>query len=316
MSPSAVAKSLPLFTRHPANPIITVNQLPYQANAIFNPAAARVDGETVVLARVEDMRGISHLIATRSTDGATDWRFDADPFIAPDAAHPEELWGCEDPRITWLAELGQWAITYTAYSCNGPLVALALSPDLHSVTKHGPVTLPEDKDAALFPYRINGRWAMIHRPTPHDTANMWISYSPDLVHWGDHKVLLEARRGAWWDVKIGLGPQPIETAEGWLVCYHGVRLTSAGPIYRAGLVLLDLDDPCKVLRRTDKWVLGPAEPYELNGDVGNVVFPSGWVLDEKTGIVSLYYGAADMCIGLATAKLDGILAHLHKAPRG
>ena len=112
---------------------------------------------------------------------------------------------------------------------------------------------------------------------------MWLSYSPDLRHWGDHKLLLEARDGAWWDAgKIGLGPPPLETPEGWLVMYHGVRVTSDGPIYRAGLALLDLEDPGTVLHRTDEWVFGPETPDEITGDVGRVVFPCGWIHDPET----------------------------------
>ncbi len=308
-----------IFTRHPANPIITVDQLPYRANSVFNPGAGIVDGETLLLVRVEDLRGISHLLAARSRDGATGWRFDQAPLIAPEPdSHPEEIWGCEDPRLTWLPELDQWAIAYTAYSRRGPLVSLALSRDFTEVRKMGPVMPPEDKDAALFPRRIGGRWAMIHRPSPlRGLAHIWISYSPDLRHWGDHELLLEARDGAWWDAgKIGLGPPPLETADGWLVCYHGVHGTASGPIYRVGLALLDIDQPRKVLHRTDEWVLGPTAPYERAGDVNKVVFPTGWVLDPVTQLLSIYYGAGDSNIALVTAGLGDILALLRACPQG
>jgi predicted GH43/DUF377 family glycosyl hydrolase len=306
-----------IFTRHSANPIITVDQLPYRANSVFNPGAGLVDGQTLLLIRVEDLRGISHLQVARSNDGATGWQFDATPLIVPEPeTHPEEIWGCEDPRLTWLPELDQWAIAYTAYSRRGPLVSLALTLDFTEVKKLGPVMPPEDKDAALFPRRIDGRWAMIHRPSPlRGFAHMWISYSPDLHHWGDHELLLEARDGAWWDAgKIGLGPPPLETADGWLVCYHGVKGTASGPIYRVGLALLDLDEPRKVLRRTDEWVLAPTAPYERSGDVNKVVFPTGWVLDPTTQQLSIYYGAGDSVIALATASLDDILAMMRTVP--
>ena len=223
-------------------------QLPYRANSVFNPGAARVGDETVLLVRVEDLRGISHLVVARSADGVTDWRFDDEPLLAPRPEdHPEEVWGCEDPRLTWLPEREEWAIAYTAYSRRGPLVSLAMTRDFTEVRRLGPAMPPEDKDAALFPRRFDGRWAMIHRPSPlRGGAHMWISFSPDLRHWGDHSLVLEARDGAWWDAgKIGLGPPPLETPEGWLLCYHGVHLTSGGPIYRIGLALLDLDDPSR-----------------------------------------------------------------------
>ncbi len=308
-----------IFTRHPANPIITADSLPYRANSVFNPGAALVNGDTLLLIRVEDLRGISHLTVGRSQNGATGWRFDAQPLIVPEPdRHPEEIWGVEDPRLTWLPELEEWAITYTAYSRRGPLVSLALSKDFTEIRRMGPMMPPDDKDSALFPRRLDGRWAMIHRPAPaRGSANIWISYSPDLRHWGDHELLLEARDGAWWDAgKIGLGPPPLETPDGWLLCYHGVHMTSSGPIYRVGLALLDLDEPRKVLRRTDEWVLAPTAPYERSGDVNKVVFPTGWVLDDATGQLSIYYGAGDSVIALLTASLSDILAMMRKVPTG
>jgi predicted GH43/DUF377 family glycosyl hydrolase len=306
-----------LFRRSESNPILTIADLPYPANSIFNPGAARVGGETVLLARVEDLRGISHLHVARSDDGVTDWRFDAAPLLRSDEEHyPEEVWGCEDPRLTWLPELGEWVIAYTAYSRRGPIVSLATTRDFTSVRRLGPVMPPEDKDAALFPRRFDGRWAIIHRPSPlRGGAHMWISFSPDLRHWGDHTLLLEARDGAWWDAgKIGLGPPPLETAEGWLVLYHGVHATAGGPIYRAGLALLDLHDPRIVLRRTDEWVFGPVAPYEVIGDVGRVVFPCGWVVDEGADRLDVYYGAADSVIATATARLSDTLARVLASP--
>jgi predicted GH43/DUF377 family glycosyl hydrolase len=306
-----------LFTRHAANPIITAADLPWRANAVFNPGAGRVGDDTVLLLRVEDMRGISHLTVARSHDGIGDWRFDPYPLLeAQPNLYPEEVWGCEDPRLTWLPELEDWAIAYTAYSYRGPLVSLALTKDFHEVRRQGAVMPPEDKDAAIFPRRIGGRWAMLHRPQPlRGGAHIWISYSPDLRHWGDHGLLLEARDGAWWDAgKIGLGPPPLETPEGWLLCYHGVHTTAAGPIYRVGLALLDLDDPTIVLRRMDEWFMGPEMPYELFGDVDKVVFPNGWVHDPGTDVLSLYYGAGDKVIALATAKLRDVIAHVLASP--
>ncbi len=307
-----------LFTRVTDNPILTTAHLPYRANTVFNPGAARVDGEVLLLARVEDRRGISQLHVARSTDGVTGWTWDPEPLLVPDPdRHPEEIWGCEDPRLTWLPELGQWAIAYTAYSRRGPLVSLATTTDFRTVRRLGAVMPPEDKDAALFPRRIDGRWAMIHRPSPlRGNAHMWISYSPDLRHWGDHDLLLEARDGAWWDAgKIGLGPPPVETEHGWLTMYHGVHNTGDGPIYRVGFVLFDLDDPTIVLNRCDEWAFGPHERYEREGDVDKVVFPCGWVVDAERDEVLLYYGAADTSIGLATARLSEVLDHVRACPR-
>ncbi len=306
-----------LFTRSDVNPILTAADVPYAANSVFNPGAARLENETVLLLRIEDLRGISQLHVARSVDGVSDWRFDPEPLLRSDEdQHPEEIWGCEDPRLTWLPEREEWAIAYTAYSRRGPLVSLAVTKDFRTVRRLGPVMPPEDKDAALFPARFDGRWAMIHRPSPlRGGAHMWISFSPDLRHWGDHTLLLEARDGAWWDAgKIGLGPPPLETAEGWLVMYHGVHLTSDGPIYRMGLVLLDLLDPRILLHQTDEWLFAPAAPYEITGDVGRVVFPCGWVLDAPEDRLYLYYGAADTVVGLATARFSDVLARVRESP--
>jgi beta-1,4-mannooligosaccharide/beta-1,4-mannosyl-N-acetylglucosamine phosphorylase len=306
-----------LFSRVAGNPILTAAGLPYLANTVFNPGAARVGNEVLLLTRVEDRRGISQLHVARSADGVTDWRFDPEPLVVPEPeGYPEEIWGCEDPRLTWLEELGQWAIVYTAYSRLGPLVSLATTSDFRSIKRLGPVMPPEDKDAALFPRRIDGRWAMIHRPSPlRGHANMWVSFSPDLRHWGDHTLLLEARDGAWWDAgKIGLGPPPAETDHGWLTMYHGVHLTGDGPIYRIGFVLFDLDDPTIVLRRCDAWAFGPHERYEREGDVDKVVFPCGWVVDRERDEILLYYGAADTNIGLATARLSEVIDHVLACP--
>jgi len=304
-----------LFQRDPDNPIISVGDIPYLANTVFNAGAAVVGGETVLLMRVEDRRGISHLTAARSKDGKGGWIIDETPTLLPSPeTHPEELWGLEDPRITYIEEQGYWVIAYTAYSEGGPLVSLATTRDFKEFERLGPVMPPEDKDAALFPVRFRGRWAMIHRPVatfPSTGAHIWISFSPDLKHWGDHSILISARRGGWWDAnKIGLSPPPLKTDEGWLILYHGVKTTASGAIYRLGLALLDSEDPCRVVFRSDHWAFSPEEDYEVFGDVGQVVFPCGWVADGDR--IRLYYGAADTCIALATASLSELLAWLEE----
>ena len=307
-----------LFARYAGNPILSAADIPYRANTVFNAGAAAIDGETILLLRVEDLRGISHLTVARGDDGRTGWRVDAEPTVMPDPDHhPEEVWGIEDPRITWLPEREEWAVAYTAYSRRGPLVSLATTHDFRHFHRLGPAMPPEDKDAALFPRRIDGRWALIHRPTPlAGPAHIWLAFSPDLRHWGDHTLLLPAREGAWWDAgKIGLGPPPLETPEGWLMLYHGVRSTASGSLYRAGLVLLDLEDPRRVLHRTDEWVFGPSESYEQTGDVGGVVFPCGWIHDPTTDELRIYYGAADTAIALATATLSDLVAYVRSCPR-
>ena len=145
---------------------------------------------------------------------------------------------------------------------------------------------------------------------------MWISYSTNLRHWGSHKLMLEARLGAWWDAnKVGLSSPPIETAEGWLVIYHGVGQNAAGCIYRLGLALFDLHAPEKCLKRGDEWVFGPEEPYERSGDVDNAVFPCGSTIAPDGDTIRLYYGAADTSIALATGSLRATLGWLDGSSR-
>ncbi len=306
-----------LFSRHPDNPILSVEDWPYRANSVFNAAAAEVDGKTLLLVRVEDFRGMSHFTAARSSDGVSNWQIDGEPTLRPDPAkHPEEIWGIEDPRITWLEERGEWVVAYTAYSKGGPLVSLATTKDFKTFNRLGPVMAPEDKDAALFPRRFGGRWAMLHRPVARLAdipAHIWLSFSPDLRHWGEHQEVIYARQGSWWDAgKVGLSAPPMETSQGWLVLYHGVRATAAGCIYRLGLAMLDIENPQRVIHRTDEWIFGPKASYEREGDVDNVVFPCGWTV--KDGRVNMYYGAADSCIALATAKLSELVDFVVQCP--
>jgi predicted GH43/DUF377 family glycosyl hydrolase len=172
---------------------------------------------------------------------------------------------------------------------------------------------PDDKDAALLPRRINGYWALIHRPMTALGTHIWVSYSPDLRHWGNHKLMLEARRGAWWDAnKIGMSPPPFETPDGWLVIYHGVRRTPSSSIYRLGLALFDLEHPEKCLNRGDSWIFAPETEYEHQGDVQDVVFPCGYTLAADGDTINLYYGAADSSIALAQGSLRSLLAWLSK----
>jgi predicted GH43/DUF377 family glycosyl hydrolase len=308
-----------LFQRHPTNPLLSAAGWPHTVNAVFNPGAVKLpDGTALLLCRVEDRRGLSSLWVARSADGIGDWEIDPRPLLYPEPEnHPEEAWGVEDPRIVWLNDLGKYAITYTAYSPNGPAVSLALTSDFRSCERIGVVIPPEDKDAALLPRRFAGRWLMLHRPRTGLGSDIWLSESPDLVHWGRHRLVLAARKGAWWDAnKIGLGPPLVETDRGWLMLYHGMRQTAAGCLYRLGLALLDHDEPGRVRLRSDEWIFGPSESYERQGDVSDVVFPCGATIEPDGDTLHLYYGAADTSIALATARLSELLAWLdrHSSP--
>lgn len=304
-----------LFKRHKLNPILTADNWTYPINSVFNPGATLLrDGTTLLLCRVEDRNGRSHFCAARSVNGIDGWVIDPKPTMLPDPENfPEEIWGIEDPRITWVQELKKYAIVYTAYTRDGPGVALAFTEDFHKFERFGIIMSPEDKDAALLPRRIGEHWALIHRPVSSPRAHIWLSYSPDLRHWGSHKLIMEARRGGWWDAnKIGLSPPPIETSRGWLMIYHGVKQNAAGCIYRLGLALFDLNKPELCLKRSNEWIFGPEEQYEQEGDVNKVVFPCGFTIAKDGDTINIYYGAADMCIGLATGSIKELLAWLDK----
>lgn len=310
---AATFRDTQLFLRHPGNPILSRQDWPYPINSVFNAGAVQLaDGDTLLLCRVEACTGLSHLCAARSANGIDGWRIDYQPtLMANPRDYPEEIWGIEDPRITYVPELEQYAISYTSFARGGPGVSLALTRDFRIFERFGVIMQPEDKDAALLPRRINGYWAMIHRPVTPTGAHMWVSYSPDLRHWGNHKVMLAARRGGWWDAnKIGLCSPPIETSSGWLTIYHGVRQTAAGSIYRLGLALFDLDHPEVCLQRGDSWMFGPEAPYERSGDVKDVVFPCGQTIGMDGDTIHLYYGAADSCVAMATGSIHGLLAWL------
>ncbi len=303
-----------LFQRYEGNPILMAGHWPYTVNAVFNPGAVKIDGETLLLVRVEDRSGISHLGVARSQDGYTNWVIDSEGRHQMLPGHYGEAWGVEDPRITRCGD--EYMVVYTGYSRGGPLVCLAETQDFCTFQRRGILMPPDDKNAALFPCQFNGRWALLHRPSSNmgvAGSHIWLSWSPDLRHWGDHMVLLHARQGGWWDAnKIGLGPPPLLTDYGWLILYHGVRVTAAGSIYRLGLALLDRDNPSLVIMRSSEWVFGPEAGYERSGDVADVVFACGWILEDDGHTIRLYYGAADTSVCVATGDLEEIIGYLHR----
>ena len=304
-----------LFHRHPKNPILTAADWPYPVHTVFNPGATLLpDGTTLLLCRCEDRRGHSHFTAARSRNGIDGWIVDESPTLMPSPVdHPEELWGIEDPRITYVEELGKYAVAYTAFGRGGPAVALALTTDFRTFERRGVVMQPDDKDAALLPRRIDGSFALIHRPVEDFAAHIWLSLSPDLTNWGTHRPILLARRGSYWDAnKVGLSPPPIETDEGWLVLYHGVRQTASGSLYRLGVALYERERFDHCIARGASWIFGPEELYEREGDVGNVVFPCGLVVDPDGDTIKLYYGAADTSICLAIGSIRQLLDWLKR----
>ena len=288
-------------------------------NGVFNPAAAEVAGETVLLARVEDRRGISHLTVARSANGIDGWTVDREPLLAPDEDTASEQWGFEDARVVWVDELERWVITCTAYGPAGPAVFLATTEDFTTVERYGVVRHPEDKNAALLPHRIDGRWVLLHRPKTQFGGGA--RRDPPLAL-GRSRQLERARasapaaRQAPGGTRCGSASAHRRSEQNTVGCSSTTasRRRSPATSTGSGLVLLDLDEPTQVLRRLPTWVLGPHEPYERTGDVPNVVFPCGLVHDAASDEVRLYYGAADSSICLATSRLADLLDAVLAAP--
>ncbi len=299
-----------LFERSRANPIIQAGDMPFPCKSVCNPAACSVNGETLLLLRAIDTEDHSHLVVARSQDGLGDWRIEAPPLLSPGkAAQWYETLGCEDPRITYLPHRDEYIITYVGSSHQGAGVCLAATRDFHSVERLGLVIHPYNKDAALFPRKIGGRYLLLHRPTAGPLENIWLSESDDLQHWGSPQCVLQEEDQPGWDSgKVGTGPPPIETPKGWLLIFHGVQLEETGWLYRVGLALLDLEDPSKVIAKAPSWVFGPKESYELRGEKPGIIFPTGAIVQD--GTLRLYYGAADTSVCMATARLDDLMQAL------
>jgi predicted GH43/DUF377 family glycosyl hydrolase len=301
-----IHQSHDLIERWEGNPIIMPTDLSFPCLNILNAGAVVYKDETILLVRVETMKGQSVFVAGRSRDGIH-FTIDDHPILAP-AEEGEfaefETEGVEDPRITLLE--GNYYIVYTANSGHGCRLMLAKTKDFQSIERIALISEPDNKNGALFSKKIAGRYARLDRPLV--GSRIWISYSKDLVHWGESDVLLSPRGGTYWDsARVGTAMPPIETKEGWLLIYYGAKNTGGGPIFRIGAALLDLKDPAQVIDRSDVPILSPREPYERIGDISNVIFSTGGVVNEKTGELVLYYGAANTAICMGTAKVADII---------
>jgi beta-1,4-mannooligosaccharide/beta-1,4-mannosyl-N-acetylglucosamine phosphorylase len=248
----------------------------------------------------------------RSRDGVA-WEIDPEPiaFVAGDervAEIQETFVHAYDPRVTWLED--RFYVTW----CNGyhgPTIGLASTHDFLTFTQHDNAFLPFNRNGVLFPRRVGGAYAMLNRPSDNGHTpfgDVFYSESPDLVHWGRHRHVMSTVPWSWQSTKIGPGPTPIETAEGWLVLYHGVLTSCNGFVYSIGAALLDLDEPWRVVARGARYLLAPHELYEQVGDVPNVVFPCAALVDAPADRVTVYYGAADTVVCLAHAYLSELLA--------
>ncbi len=294
-----------LVKRHPENPILTKDDVPYPVATVHNAGVVKHHGRYIMLFRSHLLNGRSVIGIAESDDG---WSFKVreKPFIVPcrDGIFAEyEEYGVEDVRISFLD--GTYLLTYSAYSRHGVRIALARTDDFRKIERVSLITQADLRNVVIFPEKINGRYVRLDRPHSEISPwSIWISYSPDLIHWGDSRVVLKPAPYHWDEMKIGPGATPFKTGEGWLHIYHGVFNTMAGAVYRLGVALHDLNDPSIILGVSDKWILEPEDPWERSGYVPNVVFSCGAVPDEKDGTVRIYWGAADtvMCTGTATIE--------------
>ncbi len=292
--------------RWEGNPIITLEDIPYRCNTVFNGTPVKTGDEYLLLLRVEGQQGYSFFSLARSQDGFH-FTVDPEPVMLPAKEGPfarYETRGIEDPRLTEID--GRYYILFTAFSNLGTRIELAETTDFVHYERIALISEPGNKDGVLFPEKINGRYARLDRPIGNNIGSIWLSFSDDLIHWGDHQLVMTPHSGYWDSYRIGASAPPIKTEAGWLEIYHGVKMTRSRPIYKIGSVLFDLENPSRVIARCDEPILSPRETYERIGDVNNVVFACGAIVEENDDI-KIYYGAADTCICVATGKLSQLI---------
>lgn len=303
------AGSSAVMWRYSQNPVIPRDLLP-RSNSIFNSAVVPFQGAFAGVFRADDTRRVMDVHAGKSTDGLN-WDIQPDPidFICdtPDIAAFEHRY---DPRVCWIED--RYYVTW----CNGyhgPTIGVGYTYDFETFYQMENAFLPHNRNGVLFPRKINGKFAMLSRPS--DTGHtpfgdIFYSESPDMVHWGRHRFVMKPKPWTWESTKIGAGPIPIETTEGWLLIYHGVLTSCNGYVYSMGAALLDLEEPWRVLYRAAPYLLSPQMLYECVGDVPNVVFPCAALADAPTGRIAVYYGAADTVTGLAFTHVDDLIAFI------
>jgi predicted GH43/DUF377 family glycosyl hydrolase len=277
------------------------------------PGVDATDPRMIVVEGQSWLTSLSHLRVARSTDGIH-FEVESTPALSP--ATEYEAFGVEDARVTRLDDT-YW-VNYTAVSSHGIATALASTRDFRRFERHGVIFPPNNRDVTIFPERIAGRWTALHRPMPSGlgTTAIWLATSPDLIAWGDHRIVAEPRAGMWDDVKVGGGAVPFRVDAGghaaWLAVYHGV--TGSPHRYALGALLLDAGDPSRVLARSREPILQPEAPYEKTGFFGEVVFTCGLLPPPNDGTaddaVRVYYGAADGVTAVADLSLRAILAGL------
>jgi len=298
----------PIVRRYEANPILTKHDVPYPVETVHNAAAIKHGAHYILLFRSHLRNGRSVIGIARSDDGYQ-FKVASEPFMVPSkegvfAEHEE--YGIEDPRICSIDD--HYYITYSAYSRFGVRIGLAKTRDFETVERVAFISQPDMRNVVIFPETFDGRYARLDRP--HSEINpwcIWLSWSSDLVHWGDSVPVIQPVTYHWDEMKIGPGAIPIKTPEGWLNIYHGVFQTMGGAVYRLGVALHDLANPATVLGVADDWIVSPEDSWELTGYVHNVVFSCG-AIAEDDGTVKIYWGGADSVLCVGTAKIEDLVA--------
>ena len=304
-----------IVTRYTNNPILTKEDVPYTVATVHNAGVVKYNNRYIMLFRSHLQNGRSIIGIAESEDGY-DFKVGAEPFLTPssDTVFGEyEEYGVEDVRISQIDD--EFLLTYSAYSRHGVRIGLARTKDFITVERISLITQSDLRNVVIFPEKINGQYVRLDRPHSEISKwSIWISYSPDLIHWGNSKLIIKPETYHWDEMKIGPGATPIKTDKGWLNIYHGVFYTMSGAVYRLGIALHDLNDPSIIIGVADEWILQPEDPWEITGYVSNVVFTCGAV-PEDDGSVKIYWGGADsvMCVG--SANIDDLIDICLKNPR-
>ena len=297
-----------LVERYGKNPILTAKDVPYPVATVHNAGVVKHEGRTLMLFRSHRHNGRSIIGIAESGDGFH-FQVRDEPFLVPASEGPfaeYEEFGVEDLRICPMPDEG-YLLTYSGYSRHGVRILLARTHDFRTVERIAPISQADMRNVVIFPQKFNGRYARLDRPHSEISPwSIWISYSEDLLYWGDSKVVMKPAPYHWDALKIGPGATPIQTESGWLHIYHGVFPTMDGAVYRLGAALHDLDDPSKILGVSDDWILQPEDPWEVTGYVHNVVFTCGAV-QEEDGTVKIYWGGADTVMCAGTARLEALV---------
>lgn len=298
--------------RYSANPILK-RDLFADSNSIFNSAVVPFKDGYAGIFRIDDICRRTGLHRGFSKDGIH-WDIDENtiPFIC-DIPEIANMTASYDPRVCFIED--RYYVTW----CNGyrgaPTIGMAYTFDFEKFYQTENAFLPFNRNGVMFPKKINGHFLMMSRPSDNkhtDFGDIYVSQSKDLEYWGKHRFMMSCKNSSWENLKIGPGPIPIETDEGWLLIYHGVNLTCNGMVYSVGGAILDIDEPWKVKHRSKAYILNPRENYECVGDVPNVVFPCATLTDAATGRIAMYYGAADTCVGLAFTDINTLVDFIKK----